>query len=189
MQAAAQRERRRMQLEMEPLYRDYDVLVTASGSPAPRFDQYSPRNAWDKPILFTPFSVTAGPALAICNGYTTDGLPLSMQIAAAPFAEEKVLRVAHAYEKATPWRERRPALVPGTPRAEVTPPATLAGNAVDASVTSFVEQQVRRCGLKLNDLQMALLCEVAPYAQAMADRVRRNFDRAVEPANVFRFPD
>jgi hypothetical protein len=52
-----------------------------------------------------------------------------------------------------------------------------------------VEQQVRRCGLKLNDLQMALLCEVAPYAQAMADRVRRNFDRAVEPANVFRFPD
>ena len=80
-------------------------------------------------------------------------------------------------------------LVPGTPRAEVTPPATLAGNVVDASVTSLVEQQVRRCGLKLNDLQMALLCEVAPYAQAMADRVRRNFDRAVEPANVFRFPD
>ena len=35
---------------------------------------------------------------------------------------------------------------------------------------------------------MAMLLEVAPYALAMADRVRRLHDRDVEPANTFRPP-
>jgi aspartyl-tRNA(Asn)/glutamyl-tRNA(Gln) amidotransferase subunit A len=185
---AAQRERRRMQLEMAPLYRDYDVLVTASGGPAPRLDQYSPRNPWDKPNLFTAFSVTAGPALAICNGYTTDGLPLSMQIAAAPFAEEKVLRVAHAYEKATPWRERRPNLVPGTPRVPVVPPSAFTGVEIDAALRAEVSMLAQRAGLNLTGEQLTLLCEVAPLARARADRVRRNHDWSDDPAFVFRVP-
>lgn len=185
----AHRERRRILGEMKPLYERFDVLLTVSSAPAPRFDRISPLRSWIGANIHTVFNVTGGPALAQCNGYAASGLPLAMQFAGRPFDDATVLRVANAYERATQWRARRPMLVPGTPRAKVTPPATLAGNAVDASVTSFVEQQVRRCGLKLNDLQMALLCEVAPYAQAMADRVRRNFDRAVEPANVFRFPD
>jgi len=37
-------------------------------------------------------------------------------------------------------------------------------------------------------MQLALLCEVAPYASAMAQRIRRDYDRGDEPANVFRFP-
>jgi hypothetical protein len=37
-------------------------------------------------------------------------------------------------------------------------------------------------------MQLALLCEVAPYAFAMAQRVRRDHERGDEPANVFRFP-
>ena len=177
-----------MQLEMEPLYRDYDVLVTASGGPAPRFDQYSPRNAWDKPNLFTPFSVTAGPALAICNGYTTDGLPLSMQIVGAPFAEEKVLRVAHAYEKATPWRERRPELVPGTPRVPVVPPSAFTGVEIEPALRAEVSTLAQRAGLNLTAEQLTLLCEVAPLARARADRVRRNHDWSDDPAFVFRVP-
>lgn len=185
---AAQRERRRMQLEMKPLYRKYDALVTASGGPAPRFDQYSPRNPWEKPNLFTAFSVTAGPALAICNGYTAEGLPLSMQIAAAPFAEDKVLRVAHAYEKATPWRKRRPKLTPGVPRVPVAPPSSFTGVAVDDATRTQVAALARRAGLELDEQKLTLLCEVAPLALARAARVRRNHDWSDDPAFVFRVP-
>jgi len=39
-----------------------------------------------------------------------DGLPVGMQILGKPFAEGTILRVAYAYEQATEWHKRRPAL-------------------------------------------------------------------------------
>ncbi len=43
-------------------------------------------------------------------GFTASGLPIGLQILAAPLEEEKLLRVARMYEKATDWHTRRPAL-------------------------------------------------------------------------------
>jgi len=43
-------------------------------------------------------------------GFSGTGLPLSLQIAAKPFAEATVLHVAHAYECATEWHTRHPGL-------------------------------------------------------------------------------
>ncbi|MBI1394499.1 MAG: amidase [Betaproteobacteria bacterium] len=43
-------------------------------------------------------------------GFTSAGLPIGLQICAKPFQEDVALRVAHAYEQATPWHTRRPAL-------------------------------------------------------------------------------
>ena len=40
----------------------------------------------------------------------TNGLPVGMQIMGPAFGEETVLRVAYAYEQATGWHRRRPAL-------------------------------------------------------------------------------
>ena len=57
-----------------------------------------------------PFSMANVPALAVPMGFSGNGLPLSLQIAAKPFAEATVLRVAHAYECATEWHERHPDL-------------------------------------------------------------------------------
>ena len=57
------------------------------------------------------FSMVGGPALSICCGFTSDGnveLPLGMQIGGRPFDEATVLRIAHAYERATSWHTRRP---------------------------------------------------------------------------------
>lgn len=185
---AAQREHRRMIAEMRPLYEKHDVLVTVSSGPAPRFDEFSPLNMWVKPHPHTAFSVTAGPAIALCNGFTSDGLPLSMQIAGAPFAEEKVLRVAYAYEQATPWRGRRPKLVPGASRVPVTQPPALSGIEVDAATRAQVEILARRAGLKLDHTQLQLLCEVAPYAFAMAARIPRDHEWREEPSGMFRVP-
>lgn len=185
----AQRERRRILAQMSALYERFDVLVTVSSAPAPRFDRISPLRSWIGANIHTVFNVTGSPAVALCNGYAAGGLPLAMQIAGRPFGDATVLRAAYAYERATHWRDRRPALRPGAARVEVTPPPAITGAAVEPSIRSWVEQQVGMCGLRLNDVQMTLLCEVAPYARAMADRVRGNFDRGLEPANVFRFPE
>ena len=57
------------------------------------------------------YSLSGIPALSIPCGFTTPdagGLPLALQIAGRPFAEADVLRVAYAYEQATPWHLRRP---------------------------------------------------------------------------------
>jgi aspartyl-tRNA(Asn)/glutamyl-tRNA(Gln) amidotransferase subunit A len=50
-------------------------------------------------------------------GFTSEGLPIGLLIAAKPFQEEMALRVAYAYERATSWHERRPDLSWASARA------------------------------------------------------------------------
>ena len=57
-----------------------------------------------------PFSMANVPAIALPMGFTKAGLPVSLQVAAKPFDESMVFRVAHAYERATPWHKRHPDL-------------------------------------------------------------------------------
>src|SRR5207248_11306076 len=44
-------------------------------------------------MVMAPFSLTGAPALSLCSGFSTDGLPLSLQIAGRPFADATVLRI------------------------------------------------------------------------------------------------
>jgi aspartyl-tRNA(Asn)/glutamyl-tRNA(Gln) amidotransferase subunit A len=48
--------------------------------------------------------------VSIPCGFTKGGLPIGLQLQAAPFEEEKLLRVARMYERATDWHTRRPAV-------------------------------------------------------------------------------
>ena len=186
---AAQR-RRRLQLEaMTPIYENHDVLVTAGPyGPAPRLDAHSTIGFWRKPSIVTPFNVTGGPALSLCNGFSESGLPLAMQIIGRPFDETTVLRVADAYEKATPWRQRRPELEPGltpdrpAPHAPPTPAVTL-----DVASQDFIAGLATRAGLTLDESQLAFLYEAAPDAFSMADRLRQPIAWSDEPANTFHF--
>jgi aspartyl-tRNA(Asn)/glutamyl-tRNA(Gln) amidotransferase subunit A len=47
------------------------------------------------------------PGVSVPCGFTASGLPIGLQILGAPFEEEKLLRVARLYEKATDWHTRR----------------------------------------------------------------------------------
>ncbi len=59
--------------------------------------------------IFTISANLAGvPALAVPCGFTQGGLPIGMQLLAAPFREDVLLRVAYAYEQATEWHARTP---------------------------------------------------------------------------------
>jgi aspartyl-tRNA(Asn)/glutamyl-tRNA(Gln) amidotransferase subunit A len=47
-------------------------------------------------------------ALALPNGFTAAGLPLSLQIVCRGYDEATALRIGWAYQQATDWHERRP---------------------------------------------------------------------------------
>ncbi len=51
------------------------------------------------------------PGISVPCGFSTSGLPIGLQLLAGPFEEEKLLRTARMYERATDWHTRRPALV------------------------------------------------------------------------------
>ncbi|MFF1946058.1 amidase [Rhodococcus qingshengii] len=57
-------------------------------------------------------SATGCPAVSVPGGFTTDGLPVGLQIVAAPRADRQLLDVAHTYEQATRHGLRRPACDP-----------------------------------------------------------------------------
>ena len=116
------RQRRVMIAEMEPLYACHDVLLTMGPGPAARLDAWRLINFWRRDSVTTPFNVTGGPALVQCIGFTEDGLPMSMQVVGRPFDDAKVMQVAHAYESATPWRSRRPAIDVHAPFSTALPP-------------------------------------------------------------------
>jgi aspartyl-tRNA(Asn)/glutamyl-tRNA(Gln) amidotransferase subunit A len=56
------------------------------------------------------------PGLALPCGFDAAGLPIGLQVIGRPFDEATVLRIGHAYEQATDWHRRRPALPSGVAR-------------------------------------------------------------------------
>jgi aspartyl-tRNA(Asn)/glutamyl-tRNA(Gln) amidotransferase subunit A len=107
----AMRLRRELVAEFASAMTDLDLVMTAAApSEAPTFETVSKFALFERPSLTMPFNVTGSPAMAVCCGYTEAGLPLSFQLAGKPFDEATVLKVAHAYEKATSWRSVRPHL-------------------------------------------------------------------------------
>jgi amidase len=55
-------------------------------------------------------SATGCPALSVPGGFSPDGLPVGLQVVGAPRADRRVLEVGHAFEQATGFGRRRPAL-------------------------------------------------------------------------------
>ena len=107
----ALRRRRVLCLEMRDAMADLDILITASApAEAPKIDEVPKWAMLEKPGFTMPFNLTGLPALSVCTGYGAGGLPVSMQIVGKPFAEATVFRAGHAYEMATEWRSKRPAI-------------------------------------------------------------------------------
>jgi aspartyl-tRNA(Asn)/glutamyl-tRNA(Gln) amidotransferase subunit A len=116
----AMRARALVRREVLDLMRDYDALISPTNlNPPGRIEATIEKveNAEDmarrvllRRISTYPFSMANTPALSVPCGYTQDGLPMAMQIAAKPFDESMVFRVGHAYERATDWHRRHPDL-------------------------------------------------------------------------------
>ena len=105
------RRRRVLCEEMRDAMADLDILITASApAEAPKITEVPKWGMFEKPNFTMPFNLTGLPALSVCSGYGEGGLPVSIQIIGKPFAEATVFRAGHAYETATDWRRKRPAM-------------------------------------------------------------------------------
>ena len=59
-------------------------------------------------LVTATFSLCSIPSLSIPCGFTSEGLPIGLQLGGRNFDEETLLKVAYAYERSAPWHTRRP---------------------------------------------------------------------------------
>jgi aspartyl-tRNA(Asn)/glutamyl-tRNA(Gln) amidotransferase subunit A len=92
----------------------FDLILTpATATPAFNVGMLSPldddRRAWMQWTPFSfPFNLTQQPAASINCGFTSDGLPVGLQIVGRMFDDAGVLAASRAYELADPHGDRVP---------------------------------------------------------------------------------
>lgn len=111
-----QQEQRRFKGSLEALFQRVDVLLV------PVLGVSSPTNAqmseigygpdWKKFVMRAtcPFNVSGHPALAMPAGFTARRTPMGVQLVGPGFSEDLLLRLAHAFQTATDYHTRHPAL-------------------------------------------------------------------------------
>ncbi|MGE0057407.1 MAG: Asp-tRNA(Asn)/Glu-tRNA(Gln) amidotransferase subunit GatA [Dehalococcoidia bacterium] len=112
----AQQVRTLIRREFETAFERYDAILTPV-TPTPAFklgDKVDdPIEMYLNDIFTLPVNIAGLPGASIPSGFVDAGgkqLPVGLQVIGKPFDEATMLRVAHAYEQATDWHTRRPAL-------------------------------------------------------------------------------
>jgi aspartyl-tRNA(Asn)/glutamyl-tRNA(Gln) amidotransferase subunit A len=75
---------------------------TIGGRPTPTL--------FDRLAFTFPFNLTGQPAATVPCGFTSEGLPVGLQIVGRWHADATVLRAAAGFEALQPWAHRRPPL-------------------------------------------------------------------------------
>jgi aspartyl-tRNA(Asn)/glutamyl-tRNA(Gln) amidotransferase subunit A len=107
--------RRRMAIArntIDATFTDVDVLVTPTVMRPPLTVAAALTSSDDFWMIRNtlPFNVLGIPTISVPCGFTRSGLPIGLQISAPRFEEGRVFALAHAYEQATEWHRREPAL-------------------------------------------------------------------------------
>ncbi len=113
----------RAEIEREVIYdnvckhfKEYDILITPTmACPAFELGVSSPSEIDGKKVSLGawspythPFNMTGHPAASIPCGWSTEGLPIGMQIIGKRFDEVTVLQVSKAFEEIAPWQDKKP---------------------------------------------------------------------------------
>lgn len=108
----AQKVRTLIRREFDSAFEKYDALITPT-TPTVAFKAgektADPLQMYLSDVCTLPINIAGVPAISLPAGMV-DGLPVGMQIIAKNFAEETILRIAHAYEQASQWHLKKPAL-------------------------------------------------------------------------------
>ena len=109
----AQKVRTLIKSDFDNAFEKVDVVVTPT-SPTAAFKigerTADPLQMYLSDVLTTPASLAGLPGISIPCGLTQDDLPIGLQILAAPFEEEKILRVAYTFEQNTDHHRKQPNL-------------------------------------------------------------------------------
>ena len=84
---------------------------------SPTFAMVAPTNLVPTPSAITqmpsftgPYNLTGLPAISVPAGFTDEGLPVGLQLAANAFKEHELLQLAYIYERETCFYKTRPNL-------------------------------------------------------------------------------
>jgi aspartyl-tRNA(Asn)/glutamyl-tRNA(Gln) amidotransferase subunit A len=103
------RERESLKHQWDAALADVDALLTpGTATPAPRVQDIDQKGS--AAIYTRAINLVDWCALALPNGFTSGGLPISLQIACRGYGEATALRIGWAFEQATPWHRRTPGL-------------------------------------------------------------------------------
>ena len=107
--------RERLRVRLREIQQDVDLLLLPmSATPAgPLEGMTVERTEGDRRLtnlmrLSAPFDLTGQPALSLPCGFSSDGLPLALQLVGRDFEDELILRAGYAYQQGTDWHRRRP---------------------------------------------------------------------------------
>jgi aspartyl-tRNA(Asn)/glutamyl-tRNA(Gln) amidotransferase subunit A len=108
----AQKVRTLVRREFEAAFARVDVLAapTTPGVAFKHGEKADPLAMYMNDVYTIPASMTGLPAVSVPCGFSAAGLPIGLQLIGRALDESTLLRAAHAYEQATPSRDRRPEL-------------------------------------------------------------------------------
>jgi amidase len=105
--------------EVVAFFADYDLLLTPTlaARPLPT-GELDGRSEFARSGLFAPytavFNVSGQPAVNVPWAIADDGLPVGVQFAGHPLADDTLLQVARQIEIARPWAQLRPPALPSS---------------------------------------------------------------------------
>ena len=108
----AQKVRTLVRREFEAAFARVDILAapTTPGVAFKHGEKADPLAMYMNDVYTIPASMTGLPAVSVPCGFNASGLPIGLQLIGRALDEVTLLRAAHTYEQATPWRQRRPEL-------------------------------------------------------------------------------
>lgn len=109
----AQQVRTLIKRDFEKAFEQVDAIVTPT-APNPAFKigekVDDPLQMYLADIFTISVNLAGVPGISVPCGFTSENLPVGLQIIGKHFDEETVLKIAYAYEQATDWHKRRPEL-------------------------------------------------------------------------------
>lgn len=107
----AQQVRTLIKQDFEAVFEKVDLLI-APVSPFPPFNigekTGDPLQMWLADVFTVTINPAGIPALALPCGFTSDNLPIGMQLIGPQLSEEKLFRAGYAYQQVTSWHKKRP---------------------------------------------------------------------------------
>ncbi|MFP7171244.1 Asp-tRNA(Asn)/Glu-tRNA(Gln) amidotransferase subunit GatA [Terribacillus sp. 7520-G] len=109
----AQKARTLIKNDFDKVFEDYDVIVGPT-TPTPAFKVgekvEDPLTMYATDILTIPVNLAGVPGISLPCGFSSEGLPIGLQIIGKHFDEATVYRAAYAFEQATDHHKQKPAL-------------------------------------------------------------------------------
>ena len=107
----AQKVRTLIKNDFEKIFEEYDVILGPT-APTTAFklgeEINDPLTIYANDILTIPVNLAGVPAISVPCGFSSEGLPIGLQIIGKHFDEANVYRAAHAFEQATDFHKQRP---------------------------------------------------------------------------------